>query len=101
MNDKAGGCSQAIDAFAPSVLKTKPFTKGGFCNESFDLLIAFTSIRSEPLIEALRDYFVVGLEKSQAYTKHSVDKTIFSRKLPLLEAAFNRAVRFYEVYSKE
>ncbi len=69
-------------------------------NKSFDLLLSLTSIRSEPLIAALRDYYVKGLTKSESYTKHQVDKTIFSRKLPVIQRVFDTATAFCKVYDK-
>ena len=48
---------ETIDAF-PVKLE-----QGSLNNESFELLLSLTSIRSEPLIEALRDHYVGNLAK--------------------------------------
>lgn len=73
---------------------------GSLNNKSFDLLLSLTSIRSESLINALRGYYVKGLSKSEAYTKYNVDKTIFSRKLPVIQAVFDIVLEFSKVYEK-
>lgn len=75
-------------------------TQGSLNDEAFELLLSLTSIRSEPLIEALRDYYVGGLTKSQAYTKHGADKTSFSRKLSLLAQIFETVRAFNKIYTK-
>ena len=80
--------------------KQIPLESGALNSKSFDLLLSLTSIRSEPLIEALRDYYVNGLTKSEAYTKHGVDKTIFSRRLPIVQGVFNTVITFNQVYIK-
>ena len=72
--------------------------QGGLNDEAFDLLLSLTSIRSESLINALRDHYVGNLSKSAAYTGHGVDKTIFSRKLPVLERVFTTALQLARVY---
>ena len=73
---------------------------GSLNKKSFDLLLSLTSIRSEPLIKALKAYYVDGLTKSEAYTKFGVDKTIFSRKLPLIQSVFDTVIAFSGVYEK-
>ena len=73
---------------------------GALTNKGFDLLLSLTSIRSEPVIAALRDYYVKGSTKSEAYKKHGVDKTVFSRKLPDIQAVFDTVIEFNEVYTK-
>lgn len=81
--------------------KNKQSLESGALNsKAFDLLLSLTSIRSETLIAALRDYYVKGLTKSEAYTKHGVDKTIFSRKLPVIQQVFDAVIAFNEVYHK-
>jgi len=74
---------------------------GSLDNEGFDILLSLTSMRSEKTIDALRDYYVNGLSKSEAYTKHGVDKTIFSRRLPVMQRLFNAVIAFNEVYYKK
>lgn len=81
--------------------KKTTLESGELNNKSYDLLLSLTSIRSEPLIAALRDYYVKGLTKSAAYTKHGVDKTIFSRKLPVIQGVFDTVTTFNEVYEKK
>ena len=72
---------------------------GSLNNKGFSLLLSLTSIRSEPLIAALRDYYVGGLTKSHAYSRRGVDKTIFSRKLRVIQQIFETVIEFNEVYS--
>ncbi|WP_257292469.1 adhesin biosynthesis transcription regulatory family protein [Endozoicomonas sp. ONNA1] len=74
--------------------------QGSLNDEAFELLLGLTSIRSEPLIEALRDHYVFNLSKSASYTKHGVDKTIFSRKLRVLEKVFESVIQFLNVYKE-
>lgn len=78
--------------------KKMTLESGALNKKGFDLLLSLTSIRSESLIAALRDYYVNGLTKSAAYTKHGVDKTIFSRKLPVIQDVFEKVIAFNEVY---
>lgn len=73
---------------------TEKLSPGLLNEESFTHLISFTSIRSEPLIAALKDHLVNGLTKSEAYTKHDVDKTIFSRKLPVIQKVYDKINSF-------
>ncbi|MCG8613970.1 MAG: adhesin biosynthesis transcription regulatory family protein [Pseudomonadales bacterium] len=79
----------------------KKLESGSLNNKSFDVLLSLTSIRSEPLKAALRDYYVKGLSKSEAYTKHAVDKTIFSRRLPVLQEVFDKVLAFNRVYENK
>ena len=71
---------------------------GCLSNDAFDLLLSLTGIRSENLIDALRDYYVTGMTKSGAYKKHGVDKTIFSRKLPVIQKTFEKVISFSNAY---
>jgi len=66
--------------------------------EQFELLLAGTSIRSEVLIAALCDHLVHGLRATDAWEKHGVNQSQFSRRLRVLqeESARVRALsRFY------
>jgi hypothetical protein len=79
-------------------IKNQVLESGSLNKKSFELLLSLTGIRSVPLIKALKAYYVDGLTKSEAYTKYGVDKTIFSRKLPLIQSVFNTVIAFSEVY---
>lgn len=79
-------------------IKKQVLESGSLNKKGFDLLLSLTGIRSEPLIKALKAYYVDGLSKSEAYTKYEVDKTIFSRKLPLIQSVFEKVIAFSLVY---
>ncbi|WP_267400308.1 PapB/FocB family fimbrial expression transcriptional regulator [Pseudomonas sp. GM_Psu_2] len=57
----------------------------------FDLLLAGTSIRGAEVIAALRDHLVNGVTWTEAWTKHGVNKSQFSRRLSVLQAESARA----------
>lgn len=74
-------------------------TPGEVPEEQFELLLAGTSIRSEALIAALRDHLVNGLRSSDAWERHGVNQSQFSRRVKVLqeESARARALsRFYQ-----
>lgn len=68
--------------------------------EQFDLLIAGTSIRGVALIAALRDHLVGGHTASEAWNKHGVNKSQFSRRLGVVLAESERAKRLSKFYLK-
>lgn len=68
--------------------------QGTLNDVQFIALLSITKINSDSLVSALYDYFVTGLSKSQAYSKHYVDKTIFSRKVPVMVRAFEKFQTF-------
>mgnify|MGYP001160914876 FL=1 len=69
--------------------------------EQFDLLLAGTSIRGVELIAALRDHLVGGLSGTEAWSKHGVNKSQFSRRLGVVLAESQRAKRLSYFYPKE
>jgi len=69
--------------------------------EQFDLLLAGTSIRGVELIAALRDHLVGGLSGTEAWSKHGVNKSQFSRRLGVVLAESERAKRLSIFYRKE
>lgn len=68
--------------------------------EQFDLLLAGTSIRGVELIAALRDHLVGGLSGTEAWSKHGVNKSQFSRRLSVVLEESARAKRLSEFYCK-
>ncbi|MBB3105252.1 PapB/FocB family fimbrial expression transcriptional regulator [Azomonas macrocytogenes] len=70
-------------------------------SEQFDLLLEGTSIRGVELIAALRDHLVGGLTGSEAWAKHGVNKSQFSRRLAVILAESARAKRLSYFYHKE
>lgn len=66
--------------------------------EQFDLLLSGTLIRSETLINALRDHLVYGLSASQAWTQHGVNQSQFSRRLDVLIKESKRAAALSKFY---
>ena len=86
------------DKLTQDALPPVSLDPGALNDQGFDILLSFTSIRSEPLIAALRDHYVGGMGKAEAYNKHGVDKTIFSRKLPVINKVFVSVMEFCEVY---
>ena len=54
---------------------------GSLSPEHFELLISGTSIRGKAVIAALRDHLVGGLTQVEAFTKHGVNRSQFSRRL--------------------
>lgn len=83
------------------IKKNLELNAGDLSEKAFYLLLSLTGIRSEPLINALKDYYVHGLTKSESYKKNGVDKTIFSRKIPVINKAFVTSVAFVEYYKKK
>lgn len=68
--------------------------------QQFELLLAGTSIRSEPLIAALRDHLVEGVMAKVACEKHEVNHGLFSRRLLVLQEEDARARQLSEFYQK-
>lgn len=64
----------------------------------FELLLEGTGIRSPALIEALREHLVGGLSASEAWTKHGVNMSQFSRRLDVIRAEHRRAAALSEFY---
>jgi len=64
----------------------------------FELLLEGTSIRAPALIEALREHLVDGLTASEAWTKHGVNMSQFSRRLDVIRAEHRRAAALSEFY---
>lgn len=74
--------------------------KGKVDARHFELLLEGTGIRAPALIEALRDHLVVGLSASEAWTKHGVNMSQFSRRLDVMRAEDRRAAALSEFYPK-
>lgn len=53
--------------------------QGGESQERFDGMLRFTSIRSEPIIGALSDYYVKGCSQSVALSLNGVKRDKFDR----------------------
>lgn len=68
--------------------------------EQFDLLLAGTSIRSVALIAALRDHLVHGCTPTEAWTKHGINPSQFSRRLAVIQAESERAQALSDFYQK-
>jgi hypothetical protein len=68
--------------------------------EQFDLLLAGTSIRGAALIAALRDHLVSGLSGTEAWEKHGVNKSQFSRRLAVVLRESERAKKLSPFYQK-
>lgn len=66
----------------------------------FELLLDGTSIRGPELIEALREHLVGGLSASEAWTKHGVNMSQFSRRLKVVREEHKRALALSEFYLK-
>lgn len=64
----------------------------------FELLLEGTSIRAPALIEALREHLVDGLTASEAWTKHGVNMSQFSRRLDVIRAENRRAAALSKFY---
>lgn len=77
-----------------------PLIAGKVDPRHFELLLEGTGIRSPALIEALREHLVGGLKASEAWTKHSVNMSLFSRRLDVLRAEHRRAAAISEFYPK-
>lgn len=74
---------------------------GAVASKQFDLLLAGTSIRSEPLIDALRDHLVHGCTATEAWTKHGINPSQFSRRLAVIQAESERTKALSVFYPKE
>lgn len=68
--------------------------------EQFELLLAGRNIRGVGLINALRDHLVGGLPRSQALSRHGVNKSQFSRRLAALFEESARAKRLSRFYGE-
>ncbi len=66
--------------------------------EQFNLLLAGTSLRGTKLINALRDHLVEGLSCSEAWNRHGVNQSQFSRRLAVLLKESERAKRLSGFY---
>ncbi|RMN21112.1 hypothetical protein ALQ64_02827 [Pseudomonas cannabina] len=64
----------------------------------FELLLEGTSIRAPALIDALREHLVDGLSASEAWTKHGVNMSQFSRRLDVIRIEHRRAKALSEFY---
>lgn len=64
----------------------------------FELLLEGTGIRAPALIEALREHLVGGLSASEAWTKHGVNMSQFSRRLDVIRAEHRRAAELSKFY---
>lgn len=65
----------------------------------FEVLLSLTSIRSEELINALREHLVDGLPAPRAWEKYNINKGLFSRRLRVLNDTHNKVsqiVIFYQ-----
>ncbi len=72
---------------------------GKVSGQQFDLLLAGTSIRGERVIAALRDHLVGGLSQTEAWEKHGVNKSQFSRRLDVIKKESLRAEQLAPFYS--
>lgn len=68
--------------------------------EQFELLLAGTGIRGVEVISALRDHLVEGLSGTEAWSKHGVNKSQFSRRLAVVLAESERAKKLSFFYLK-
>lgn len=64
--------------------------KGMFCpgridEEQFWLLISISSMHSDKMIQALRDYLVIGLSRKEACERYNVNSGYFSTCLNRLQ----------------
>jgi len=75
-----------------------PLIAGKVDSRHFELLLQGTGIRSPALIDALREHLVGGLKASEAWTKHGVNMSLFSRRLDVLRAEHKRAAAIREFY---
>jgi len=71
---------------------------GQVTTEQFELLLDGTSIRGIELIAALRSHLVDGLTATEAWTRHGVNKSQFSRRLSVIHAESDRARRLSVFY---
>lgn len=69
--------------------------------EQFELLLAGRKFSGSGLINALRDHLVGGLSCSEAWTRHGVNKSQFSRRLAALLEESARAKRLSRFYREK
>lgn len=65
---------------------------GGEPEKRLNGLLGFTSIRSEPILAALHDYYVKGHNKAFCYEYHGIKRDKFDRA----DAILNRVAGEYE-----
>ena len=73
---------------------------GNVAPEQFEMLLAGTSIRGAALIAALRDHLIGGLSCSEAWAKHRVNKSQFSRRLAVILGESERVKKLSQFYHK-
>jgi hypothetical protein len=87
-----------------AMLKRNPdITKlgaGDLSGDCFDIIVGLTSIRSEPLIKALRGFYVEGISKSESCKKQSLDLSSFSRKIERIDLVFNMIISFNKKFEE-
>ncbi|EPG5255277.1 adhesion biosynthesis transcriptional regulator [Pseudomonas aeruginosa] len=82
----------------PGTAKDSFLTPGEVDPRHFELLLEGTSIRAQPLIDALREHLVNGVKASEAWTKYGVNMSQFSRRLAVLRKESQRAAELSKFY---
>lgn len=75
--------------------------QGEMSEDHFDLLVASTSIRSEPVIRALKEHLVDGLDKVVAVERNGIFFSQFSSRLSILEHTSYRISRMAKYYCQQ
>lgn len=78
-----------------------PLIAGCLHGELFDLLLAGTKITGAAVIAALRDHLVHGLSQMEAWEKHEVNRSQFTRRLDLIRAEDARAAQMSRFYPRD
>ena len=73
--------------------------RGMVSRAKFDILISLTSISSEPIIYALKDYLVMNFELNQAAFLNSVKQSNVSRALEVLDMVAEKVEKINELES--
>lgn len=71
---------------------------GKVSEEQFELLMDGTSIRGDAVSKALKDHLVHGLTPVEAWEKHEVNRSQFSRRLSGLLEVSTRARKLSQFY---
>ncbi|HCQ9025329.1 TPA: hypothetical protein OMI62_004573 [Escherichia coli] len=73
-------------------------TPGDTDPEHLRLLIDISSIRSDKIINALNDYFILGESRADVCKKHNVNQGYLSLKIRELQELSGRVYRLFPYY---
>ena len=73
--------------------------RGSLSVEEFEILLSFTSIRSEDVIEALQSFSVDGYTKPTSYKLAGISQQQFDRNFKKIDNAFRKVETLWELKS--